>query len=83
MSHTPSESFIDFVNRLRADLPILLNDADPHSQIRIVYNPNKNTAEAGEILLGLGSLADAQGQPIAWPGVVLQHKGSPFRSSVR
>jgi hypothetical protein len=70
-------TFLDFTRSLVADLPALL---ESETGLRIIYDPNKQTAEAGEILLGLGITTDLQGEPIPQSGVVLQHKGTAWRS---
>ena len=69
--------FLNFVAALTTALPALCkrSEDDPQSpRLRVIYNPDKKRAEAGEILIGLGYVLDATGQDIEQPGVVLQHK---------
>ncbi|MDG4597046.1 MAG: hypothetical protein P9F75_15395 [Candidatus Contendobacter sp.] len=78
-----ADAFLEFIADLTAALPDLCerSEDDPQSpRLRVVYNPDKKRAEAGEILIGLGYVRDATGQDIEQPGVVLQHKGSSDRS---
>ena len=75
--------FLNFVAALTTALPALCkrSEDDPQSpRLRVIYNPDKKRAEAGEILIGLGYVLDATGQDIEQPGVVLQHKGSSDHS---
>lgn len=75
--------FLEFVATLIAALPDLWNQLadDPQSpRLRVAYDPGKKRAEADEILIGLGFVQDAAGQLIDQPGVVLQNKGSTYRS---
>lgn len=72
--------FSELVAALTAALPDLFkrSEADPDGpRLRVVYDPGKERAEAGEILIGLGFVRDAAGETIDQPGVVLQHKGGP------
>lgn len=71
--------FLAFVATLTAALPELFKqpaDTSQSPRLRVVYNPRKERAEAGEILIGLGYDRDAAGRDIEQPGVVLQYKGS-------
>ncbi len=78
--------FLDFVAALNTALPDLFKSSDidsHHAPLRAVYNPKKARAETGEILIGLGFVRDATGQRIEQPGVVLQNKGTAYRSVSR
>ena len=72
--------FLNFVAALTTALPALCkrSEDDPQSpRLRVIYNPDKKRAEAGEILIGLGYVLDATGQDIEQPGVVLQTRAAP------
>jgi hypothetical protein len=66
-------AFHQFVRTLTAALPDLLSGETP--RLRIRYAPTQADADFGEILLGLGTTGRPEDK-----GVVLQHKGSPYRS---
>lgn len=54
--------FLNFVAALTTALPDLCkrSEDDPQSpRLRVIYNPDKKRAEAGEILIGLGYVQDA------------------------
>ncbi|HRC69805.1 MAG TPA: hypothetical protein PLS42_09095 [Candidatus Competibacter denitrificans] len=71
--HDTDDAFQRFVEALNAALPALL-DAEP-PRLRVKYAPFQTGADFGEILLGLGTTGRYEDT-----GVVLQHKGSPYRS---
>ncbi len=75
--------FLELVATLSAALPDLWSRSadDPCSpRLRVVYDPTKECAETGEILIGLGFAQAVAGETVDQSGVVLQNKGSAYRS---
>lgn len=80
--NTIDDRFLKAVAALTAALPGLLEPVGdaPHPRLRVVYDPQRSKAEAGEILIGLGAFQDTPDRCIDPEGVVLQNKGSAYRS---